>query len=380
MRVMFTSWAWTSHFYPMVPLAWATRMAGHDVLVASPPALVPAVLSAGLPVTAVGSDYDMTPIMRRFDSSRSPLDPRAVEAQRRRRRGGPINVFGLICDAMLDGLLSAARRWAPDVIVHDPTTYAAPLVAAVLGVPSVRHVWGVDFQATMREYEPDLLEPFHERLGLDICDTRGALTVDPCPPSLQITSDDRRLPVRHVPYNGVSRAPRWLLAPPARPRICVSWGTTSGTYGNDGESVHRVLSAIARLDVEVIAALSAGDSRDLPPLPDNVRVGPVPLFMLLPTCALVINQGGAGTVMTAVASGVPQIVVPRLPDQGLNADRLTDRNAGMRLGGADPDEVSTATRTMLASAAARTAAKELGAELAAQPPVQTVVDALRALT
>src|SRR5262245_2919305 len=127
MRVMFTSWAWTSHFYPMVPLAWATRMAGHDILVAGPPALVPTVLSAGLPAMAVGTDYDMTPIMKRFAGPHSPLDPRAVEAQRRRRRGGPINVFGLICDTMLDGLLSAARRWAPDVIVHDPTTYAAPL-------------------------------------------------------------------------------------------------------------------------------------------------------------------------------------------------------------------------------------------------------------
>jgi len=39
MRVLFTSWAWPTHLYAMVPLARACRAAGHDVVVASPPAL-----------------------------------------------------------------------------------------------------------------------------------------------------------------------------------------------------------------------------------------------------------------------------------------------------------------------------------------------------
>src|SRR5262249_26961386 len=154
------------------------------------------------------------------------------------------------------------------------------------------------------------LEPFCERLGLDGLDTRGALTVDPCPPSLQIESDDTRQPVRYVAYNGGGAMPRWLLRAPQRPRICVSWGTTSGTLRHDSASVHRVPEGVAGLDVEVCAALSTGDSETLGPLPDNVRVGPVPLHLLLPTCTLVVNQGGAGTVMTAVAAGVPQLVIP----------------------------------------------------------------------
>jgi UDP:flavonoid glycosyltransferase YjiC (YdhE family) len=380
MRIVFTSWAWTSHLYPMVPLAWAARTAGHEVLVLTQPALVGTALRAGLPVAAVGQDYDIAPVMRRFTEAHSPLDPRAVEAQRRKRRGGPLNVFGQICEAMLDGLLDACRAWRPDVIVHDPTTYAGPLAAAVLGVPAVRHIWGVDFQATVREYEPDLLAPFQERLGLPDHDPRGALTIDPCPASLQIESDDRRHRVRHLPYNGTAVLPRWLLRPPDRPRICVSWGTTSGTFRNDAETVHRVLTAVAGLDVEVVAALSAGDSAALAPLPDNVRVGPVPLHMLLPSCSLVVNQGGAGTVMTAVAAGVPQLVAPRLPDQVLNADRLAGAGAGLRLAGGEPAEVLAAVRTILDAPEYAAGARALAAECAAQPAVGTAVEALAGLS
>jgi len=386
MRIVFTSWAWTSHLYPMVPLAWAARLAGHEVLVAVPPALVPTALAAGLPAVAVGTDYDIAPVMRRFDEVRTPagpgsvpLDPEIVAVQRRRRRGGPLNVFGLICDTMLDDLLALCRRWAPDVVVHDPTSYAGPLVAAAIGVPAVRHIWGVDFQATVREYEPDLLEPFCERLGLAGCDTRGALTVDPCPQRLQIDSDDVRFPVRYVPYNGASAQPRWLRdAPGDRPRVCVSWGTTSGTFGGDG-GLRAILAAVAELDVEVVAALSARDTQALGPVASGVRVGPVPLHMLVPTCALVLNQGGAGTVMTTVAAGVPQLIAPRLPDQILNADRVAGCGAGAHLDTTGADSVRDAVSRAVASADMARAAHDLGADSAAQHPVAEAVTALAGL-
>ena len=52
MRVLVTSWGWRSHFYPLVPLAWALRSAGHEVLVASQPSMTEDIVGAGLP--AVG--------------------------------------------------------------------------------------------------------------------------------------------------------------------------------------------------------------------------------------------------------------------------------------------------------------------------------------
>ena len=64
MRVLFTTWAWPSHYFPMVPLAWALRAAGHEVRMTSQPELLPAMLASGLPATAVGTDLDVAAIHR----------------------------------------------------------------------------------------------------------------------------------------------------------------------------------------------------------------------------------------------------------------------------------------------------------------------------
>jgi UDP:flavonoid glycosyltransferase YjiC (YdhE family) len=62
MRVLFTTFAWPSHYYPMVPLAWALRLAGHEVRMTSQPELLPTMRASGLPVTPVGTDVDLTTV------------------------------------------------------------------------------------------------------------------------------------------------------------------------------------------------------------------------------------------------------------------------------------------------------------------------------
>ncbi len=65
------------------------------------------------------------------------------------------------------------------------------------------------------------------------------------------------------------------------------------------------------LDVEVVATLNAEQLDALRPTPPNVRaVDFVPLNELLPSCAAIIHHGGAGTFLTALAHGVPQVVMP----------------------------------------------------------------------
>ncbi|GHH30934.1 hypothetical protein Srubr_25170 [Streptomyces rubradiris] len=59
MRFLFTTFAWSSHYYPMVPLGWALQAAGHEVRVATTPSLVDAVVTTGLPAVAVGKDIDI---------------------------------------------------------------------------------------------------------------------------------------------------------------------------------------------------------------------------------------------------------------------------------------------------------------------------------
>ncbi|MET9068873.1 hypothetical protein [Streptosporangium sandarakinum] len=58
-----------------------------------------------------------------------------------------------------------ARHWRPDLVVFEPTSYAGPLVAALLGVPAVRHIHGVDMTYQARDIVPEVLAPTAARLG-----------------------------------------------------------------------------------------------------------------------------------------------------------------------------------------------------------------------
>src|SRR5947199_2203347 len=54
MRILFTTAPLQGHFFPLVPLAWAARLRGHDVLVAVADDFVPTAETSGLPVVGVG--------------------------------------------------------------------------------------------------------------------------------------------------------------------------------------------------------------------------------------------------------------------------------------------------------------------------------------
>ena len=50
MRILFTTFAWPSHYFAQVPLAWACRAAGHEVRMTSQPELERVMLASGLPL------------------------------------------------------------------------------------------------------------------------------------------------------------------------------------------------------------------------------------------------------------------------------------------------------------------------------------------
>jgi UDP:flavonoid glycosyltransferase YjiC (YdhE family) len=385
MRVLFTTWAWPSHYFPMVPLAWALRSAGHDVLMTSQPDLLPTMRASGLPHTAVGRDYDVTadhgvsdettvePAPARPSRSRPPAGEvaggllgdlaaarlahgsattEAIDAEARamfetiwavrsaNRRSG-LAVYGPVAEAMVDGLLAQARAWRPDLVVYDPLTHAGPVVARLLGVPAVRHLFGPDITSYLTARGGAGLGPMLDRLGLDDVDLVGTATVDACPPGLRIDAATRRLAMRYVPYNGPSEVPSWLLEPPDHPRICLTWGTsTDRLAGRRAFLPDEVVLACTKLaddrDAELVLAITPRQRDLVPDLPAGIRVvESVPLDALLPTCRAVIHQGGAGTMLTAVRHGVPQIIVAQLVDQAANACRVVAAGAGRTRAAAD---------------------------------------------
>ncbi|MFD8145428.1 nucleotide disphospho-sugar-binding domain-containing protein [Streptomyces sp. NPDC059708] len=389
MRVLLTSWSWPTHYYWLMPMAWACRAAGHEVLVAVPPAGVAGASRAGLPVVAVGSDFDELPVIAKYywSSPIAEISARGGEVDWERMRAAgerPLSVYALLSSFMQDDLLALTRSWRPDVMVYDAVNYAAPLVAAACGVPAVRQIWGVDFSSQLAPFAPEALARHRARLGLaeDEGDVLGALTLDPCPPSMQLDDGIRRLPVRHPPYNGPGRAPRWLLERPRRPRVCVTWGTVSHLFGERLFPLAGVLRALSGLDIEVVAAVSPRDRAELGPVPANTRVVEnLPLHLFLSGCDLVVSHGGGGVVGAAIDAGVPQLTVPRTSEQVLICRSLAGTGAGemIALDDASPALLREQVARLLGSAAHEDAARALMREARAQRPLSRTVADLEAL-
>jgi UDP:flavonoid glycosyltransferase YjiC (YdhE family) len=436
MRVLFTTWAWPSHYFPMVPLAWALRAAGHEVRMTSQPELLAVMLGSGLPATAVGSDLDVAAVHRgameavrpaRRGSAGHPrrrvdrvsehlageLDKadmlllgafltlreleveaqsvfRTIRAERAAAKESNMSLYGEVAHAMVDDLLALARSWRPDLVVFDPLTYAGPLVAKLIGVPAVRNLFGPDVTYFTNAGEVLGLGNLLNRFGLDDLDLLGTASVDPCPPSLQFSDaivPARRIRTRYIPYNGLSEVPRWLEEPPERPRICLTWGTSMARMLGDRAFLpSELLLGCAKLaderDADLVLAITAAQRDLLPELPPSVRVvESVPLQALLATCVAVIHQGGAGSMLNALVHGLPQIVLTQMPDQAANAIKLVTAGAGrtMAVAGLDASAVLAAGHDLLDDPAYRLAAQRLRQEMLEQPAPAAVIGELEAL-
>jgi len=398
--VLFLPMSWPTHVFPMVPLAWAFRSAGHEVRVAGQPVTVDAIETSGLPAFVVGASYDFTAattdLSRHEHRAGRTLSVDGVRAlpedERRRfleRRAAP---HVRMAEAMADELVTFGRAWRPDVVITDPALLAAPLAAHAAQAPLIRHLAGLDltWQAAHPRIGgpggvfPDGLSRLFDRYGVSLGDDFTALaagTIDPCPPSLQFPGVPSRIPERYVPYNGAGVLPAWLVAPPARRRLCVCWGTlTTQLLGADGFLVPDVLKAVCGLDVEVVVTVKRADRELLDGFPEVRVVQELPLDLLLPRCSAVVHQGGFGTMMTAAFHGVPQVIVARIGDQTINAQRLAGTGAGVYAG---PDEsdvegLRAAVCTALEPGSA-VAAGQLRDEIRFQPTPAEVVSAVQSL-
>jgi UDP:flavonoid glycosyltransferase YjiC (YdhE family) len=389
MRVLFTTWAWSSHLYPMVPLAWALRGAGHEVLLTSQPDLTSTMVQTGLPAIAVGRDVDVPSIHRR-DLGRLdvPSEPNGGAVVGQVHALNSYALFAEIAEAMAEDLLRLGRTWHPDLLVYDPLTYAGPLVARLLGVPAVRHLFGPDVTYVARALEEPALHGILARYGAADLETAGDVTVDPCPPSLQfpdVVAPVRRLRTRYVPYNGISEVPGWLACG-ARPRVCLTWGTSVARLVGDTAFIPApVLAGCVRWAQEsggeLVVAVASGQRHLLPDLAPQVRVAEsVPLQALLPTCAALVHQGGAGSLFSAIWAQVPQLIVPQLPDQVVNGNHLGAAGAAAMLyGHTDADAVAQALGHLVAEPTYRAATTCLRDEILAQPPASQIIPALRDL-
>ena len=370
MRVLFSSTSGYGHVIPMLPLAHAFREAGHDVLWATAEQATPLVTASGTEAVASGA------------SGAEEAAVRAAVRDQGEELAGPARaafvfprMFGeALTPPMAADLVGIARDWGPDLLIHEQAELAAPLVAALLAVPSVTHSFGTAVPVQALDESASLLAGLWRAHGLEVPPYAGCYRagyLDICPPSVQT------MPVDHIrkvqPLRPADAGP---VPAPAEPLVYV----TLGTVHQDADLLREVVAGVAGLAVPVLVAVGPRMSPDsLGEQPAHVRVESwVDQSAVLDRCSAVVSHGGSGTFLGALARGVPQLCLPHAADQFRNADGGVQAGAALALG---PDEASaasirTATERLLAEPPFREAALQVAAEIAAMPAPQAVVPLL----
>lgn len=378
MRVVVTTSALEGHFFPMVPLAWALRAAGHDVLVSAPGNFTGAVTGTGLHAAGFVDPIEFEAFMLR-DRAGRPLTPPANPRERHASGG---RAWGRLAAMQLKGTQALFEAWHPDLVISEPNEYAGRMLARRYGVPCIEHSFGI---MGMPEFVPaatEELAPELEALGLDSLPDPD-LFVDTCPAPLTEPGDPGGLVMRYVPYNGAALAPDWIFEERSRPRIALTFGGVLPRHGRrDFRGMLRDWTlALPALGAEVVVAVADDLTAQWSPLPDGVRAaGWLPMNLTLPACDVVIHHGGAGTTMTAALAGVPQLITPQLVDQFTNARRISGAGAGLSL---QPEELETTAvveqcRRLLAESAFAERAADIGRANAERPTPAAVVAELEA--
>jgi calicheamicin 3'-O-methyl-rhamnosyltransferase len=94
-----------------------------------------------------------------------------------------------------------------------------------------------------------------------------------------------------------------------------------------------------------------------------------------------VSHAGSGTVLGALAVGIPQLCLPQGADQFLNAAAVAAAGAGIALmpGEATADAVRQAVVRLLADDSFRTACNRVSASIASMPSPEEVAAVLETL-
>ncbi|HVD77500.1 MAG TPA: nucleotide disphospho-sugar-binding domain-containing protein [Vicinamibacteria bacterium] len=373
-RFLFTAWPFPGHVFPLIALAHALRRLGHESAFYTGAQSSSFVRQEGFecfPFRHVDEEG-----IDRLMRGRSPEPWRASSipsTARLLRRWLLDTVADQVKD--LDALI---RSWRPDVIGADlalwapilvlSETHAVPVAvcSSILfyplpgpGVPPFgpglpRRARGAAALATVAVRAANRVAARVARSRANVVRRRhglGPIPVSPTEytarmplyliPSVRELDYDRRDPPPHVHYIGPclfnrprTQAPTPWLADLRRdvPWVHVTEGTT---HIHKPLVLQAALRGLAGLPMQVIATTGGTRSVEelgVAPISDNIRVAQwVAHADLLPHTDAVVTTGGAGTVLAALAAGVPLVLVPTEWDKPETAQRVVEAGVGLRL-------------------------------------------------
>ncbi|MFE6778506.1 nucleotide disphospho-sugar-binding domain-containing protein [Streptomyces sp. NPDC057702] len=375
MRILFIARGNPASIFGLVPLATSARNAGHQVLMTSTRSMAPVVASVGLPGVAV-SPYTEDHFGA-HDRDGAPLTFPAEGARAQRLFAG--GWYGRLAASGLDGLREVAGDWRPDLVVGGRLDYAAPILAAHLGVPFVRQAvdmgeWSEVDEGAAVELAAELKEV--GLAGLPVPD----LAIEVYPPSLRPRRATPATLMRWRPGGGQREVRRWMYTKGPRPRICVTPGSRA-TPESHLEYVRFLARAVSALDVELVLAVPDAMAPALRADFPRAHVGWVPLDVVAPTCDAIVHHAGGMTSLTALDAAVPQLILPEEDATFELGQRVADFGAAVNTprAGATAEVVQEACGDLLGRPRYRQRAAALAAEIASLTPPPALIPALEQL-
>jgi UDP:flavonoid glycosyltransferase YjiC (YdhE family) len=368
LRALFTTVPAFGHFHPLVPLALAAVEHGDEVLVATGSRLSNWVEACGLPHAEV-EHYGV---------------PAPAVAEQMRRSWGdlsPFHVFTtVLAPPMIRGLIDLCDRWQPDVIIHEETEYAAPLVGELLDLPCITHSYCAPARPEQeRAIMLNLLAPIWHQHTTAAPSLSGFVYLDACPPPFQTDSirsiPDVR-PVRPVSFDGPpADAPPWVEAI-GRPAVYVTFGTAPPFA--QVKVIQDAMDAVAKCVTSVVVTTGPNPTTDFR-VPKNALIETyVRQSAILGSVDVVVSHGGAGTTLGAIEFGLPHIVIPQQTMSQLrNAEQVEALGIGVHVdAGSGPDGIRNALQQTLDHPGYAQKAAELRESLHSLPGPERVLDDL----
>ncbi|MFI5839730.1 glycosyltransferase [Catenuloplanes sp. NPDC051500] len=367
MRILFSCVGGPGHFLPLVPILSAAGSAGHDVAVVSGPKVADLVRRAGFEAL---TEHDGAGDQPRARGPLAPLDP---ERERGDMADGFVRRAGRERAARM---LRHAADWRPELIVCDEVDFGAMTAAERLGLPYATVVVLAAGSFLRDDYLADALDEVRAEFGLPPARAGAVLgrhlMLEPVPPGF-------RDPAFPLPSTGRPIRPAETLPPAAEPNARPLIYFTLGTEFNveSGDLFERVLAGLRTLAADLVMTVGRHiDPAVFGPQPPHVRIERfVPQEELLHRCDLVVSHGGSGSVLGAIAHGLPMLVAPMGADQPDNGARIAAIGLGRVLDAESvtPERAATEAAAVLADARYRRTARELRAAWETLPgPAETV--------
>ena len=369
------------HYAPMVALARAILEAGHQLRFATAEPLLATIRADGFETEPAGLSWAEI-------AARRTADPGLAEALA--SSGMAMAYFtrsfaGFEVPPRVVDLRRIVGNWRPDLLVHEMSEFAGPLVAAVEGIPAVNHSYGPLVEAHVMASAGSAAAEHWVAEGLPPPDRGGMyrnLYLDIAPPSLQfpyISTVPSVQPMRPIALPGAKTQVAPWLAELGRPVITVTFGTV---FNNRLNLYRTVIDALGNTDLVVVIASGRSEAaQSLGSLPSNVQLHEwVPWAELLARTSVVVTHGGAGSTLGPLSLGIPLVMIPLAADHFKNAGLVSATGAAVALDAevVTPSELRDAVMTALGQSA-RLAAQGISEEMCRMPSPAEVVPILAGL-